>query len=152
MGKYSLLAGIPALIIANKTKRPLIAIAAMGCILANGFQATNAISKPASGLDGQDEVYGLEGGLNPMAAIKGASTRVGNYFRGFGKKLLIPGLSGSDIAEIAGLGSMDDQTMSYHQNPIGNAPDEPVGILGNVGFGGFGSVGQAGEQRQIQVM
>ena len=140
IGKYSLLAGLPVAIYGQHKNNRWARNIGMGMILANGYQA---VTSPTSGLEGEEEFYGTEGvgGFNFKALQQGATARIGAYFKGFRRKLLIPD---NKAKPAAGLG--DTTYFANPYNGIGEPYTQMAGYQGEgedpAFFGGVvGSVG-----------
>lgn len=137
-GRFSLLGGIPLAIYGHHSGNRWLKALGMGMALANGFSA-----KGAAGLEGEEDIYGLEGtdGFNAKAFAQGAKARVSSYFRGFREKLFLPAPRGT-----SGFGETDTAYFSNPYNGIGEGPEPITQMLGpgdeQVGIEAIGTVGQ----------
>ena len=141
-GRYSLLGGIPLAIYGHHSGNRWLKALGMGMALANGFSA-----KGTAGLEGEEDIYGLEGtdGFNARAFAQGARARVTSYFRGFRQKLFLPAPIGT-----SGFGDTDTTYFSNPYNGIGEGADTMTQMLGQgdepIGIEAIGSVGQLAGQ------
>jgi hypothetical protein len=132
IGKYSLIAGLPVAIFGHFKDNRWAKALGMGMILANGYQsASNSLSGEEDGTDGID-----------MAAIQeGAKARIGAYFKGFQRKLLLP--AKAPVKAANGLGEGETTYFANPYNGIeeyttmaGSDTDDPAfinGVIGSVG-------------------
>lgn len=115
IGKHSLLAGIPVVILGVYKDNKYLTASGLGLCISNGFQKTNQ-SQAVSGVE--DDMHGFD-----LDQIK---ERVGTYFKNFSEKLYLP-KSDQQTNGFDEMNGTDEPT--YFLNPYNNAKPSLEGDL-----------------------
>jgi hypothetical protein len=148
LGNYSLLAGLPLTVYGHYSDNRWARMLGYGLILSNGYQSANG---GTAGLAGEEELYGAEGleGFNLQNFQRGASARIGAYFRGFRRKLGLPAAAPAQ----AGTSGLGEDSVRYLANPfegtdtyttMAGSYEEPLPALQGTVLGSVGSLPAAG--------